>query len=218
MPDPKRKIYEFAGDGLTVRWDLKRCIHAEECVHRLPKVFDPQKRPWIEAGLATAEEVRDTVMSCPTGALHYEPTDGGRAEPTPQSNRIAVGPDGPLYISGDLSIGLPSGHTTHDNRVALCRCGDSKNKPFCDNTHLDTGFSDDGHLGESKLGTPEIEGSGIAISLAADGPLILSGEMTADGPGSEPQTGTRAALCRCGASQNKPYCDGAHRTIGFSSA
>lgn len=215
MTDSK-KILHYEGEQLTVHYDVKRCIHAAECVRALPSVFDPDRRPWVDPDRAEAQAVREAVVGCPTGALHYDNRSEDPSEAIPSDNSITVGPDGPLYLKGDLSIEIPGGGA-RETRAALCRCGDSQNKPYCDNTHLERAFSHDGSLGESKLSSPDVEGSRLRISLVANGPLIVSGPMTVAGPGSQDHAGTRAALCRCGASENKPYCDGSHNAIGFRS-
>ena len=215
-PDPKSKIYEFQGAELMVKWDLRRCIHAAACVSGLPAVFDAEKRPWVEPDNASVQEVVDVVMKCPSGALHAEPSGAGPAEPKLEANTVGVAPDGPLYVAGDITINLASGTEIRENRIALCRCGGSANKPLCDGTHATNEFSDSGTLGESKMGDGEVEGTDLSISPAPNGPLIASGPLTVSGPDSEDQSGTRCALCRCGASSNKPYCDGSHKDIGFT--
>ena len=55
------KIYTYKSDDITVRYDLKRCIHAKECVKGLRKVFDPNKRPWIQPDEASAEQIANVV-------------------------------------------------------------------------------------------------------------------------------------------------------------
>ena len=102
-------------------------------------------------------------------------------------------------------------------RAALCRCGASKNKPFCDNSHAEIGFEDAGAVGEPG---PGLAGQGGALSVRAmpDGPLKLQGNCTIKaGSGRVAWEGTGVALCRCGASANKPFCDGSHRAAGFKS-
>ena len=100
-------------------------------------------------------------------------------------------------------------------RAALCRCGDSANKPFCDNTHEKTAFRDRGALGDSGLGCPS-PGGPLEIRRAPNGPLLVSGNLViVSSSGREGWHGTKTALCRCGASQNKPFCDGAHAQAGF---
>ena len=110
----------YRGSELTVEYDARRCIHAAECVHGLPGVFDPKRRPWIDPDGGQAAAVRAVVSRCPTGAL------------------VA---DGPLYVRGNVAVEDAEGRSvTRDVRMALCRCGASKNKPFCDNSHVDIGF------------------------------------------------------------------------------
>jgi uncharacterized Fe-S cluster protein YjdI len=136
-------IREYAGDGVIIRYDVKRCLHAKECVHGLSSVFDPQSRPWIKPNGATVDEVAQIVVRCPTGALHFERKDGGASEIVPAENVIRVLPNGPLYVRGDIQITAPDGSLIlHDTRVALCRCGTSKNKPFCDGSHSKADFRD----------------------------------------------------------------------------
>lgn len=216
MADGKRTIYEFAGEVVTVYWNARRCIHAEECIHGLPTVFDPQRRPWIEPDRGSAEEVKSAVLACPTGALHFGSADG-RDEPAAAVNTVRIEPNGPLHLAGRLTIELSGGETLEENRAALCRCGDSANKPFCDNKHLEKEFEDDGTLGESQLADASTDRSDLHIDLAANGPLLLAGPLSVSGSDSPEQSGTRGAFCRCGASNNKPYCDGSHTAIGFTS-
>ena len=215
MPDPKSKIYRFESEQMTVTWDLKRCMHAEECVHRLPSVFDRHRRPWVDPSQATVGEVTEAVSSCPSGALRIESEGGSLGAPIAAANTIEVSSDGPLFISGEIVLTLPSGATVEDDRMALCRCGDSKNMPYCDASHVEAGFTDPGALGESKMGQAPADPGAVRVSPAPDGPLILSGSVTLHGADSEAQHGNGCALCRCGHSANKPYCDGTHKPRGF---
>lgn len=198
-------------------YNVRRCIHAAECVRGLPAVFDTAKRPWIQPVNASGDAVAEVVMRCPTGALHFERKDGGTAEPVPAANRIIVMADGPLHVRGDVTIKSPQGETVEtETRLALCRCGQSGNKPYCDNSHQAAGFADDGRLARSS--SEEHDPSGpLAVTPAANGPLLLSGRfelVSADGK--TIFRGERAALCRCGGSGSKPFCDGTHKSNGFS--
>jgi len=100
-------------------------------------------------------------------------------------------------------------------RAALCRCGDSKNKPFCDNTHEKEGFRDRGALGDTGPGF-ESAGGRLEIKRLPNGPLIVSGNFSiVTAAGRTGWRGTKAALCRCGKSETKPFCDGSHAPAGF---
>lgn len=209
------KVHEYRGKSILVTYDAKRCIHAAECVHGLPGVFDPKARPWVDPDGATADEVVEVVARCPTGALAYQRLDGGPDETVPAENTITIEADGPLYVQGETEVVDSEGAVvTNDVRVALCRCGASKNKPFCDGKHADAGFSDSGAIPDPRIKDGDRESGGLKISLAKNGPLILDGPVTISGS-DDRCAGGRGALCRCGASENKPFCDGAHARIGF---
>ena len=214
----KKKIYQYHGEKIEVSYDLIRCIHAAECVRGLPQVFDTNKRPWIELGQAGADELAAVIMRCPTGSLHFERTDGGVDEPIPEENTITIVPDGPLYLRGDIEIVEPEG-TFKDTRVALCRCGLSKNKPLCDNSHLKGGFQADGEMAGKKSGSEDqLTGGTLMVTPVPNGPIQIQGNFEIRDPdGRMIFRGNRARLCRCGGSRNKPFCDGTHREIAFSS-
>jgi CDGSH-type Zn-finger protein len=157
-------------------------------------------------------------MRCPTGALRFERRDDGPAEPIPRENVIAVGVDGPLYVRGDIQIKGPLGETFFEGtRVALCRCGESRNKPFCDNSHKQAGFRDEGTLGGYGLPN-DLTGDErrLSITSTVNGPLLLRGVVeirSADGEAV--YRGSKSVLCRCGHSNNKPFCDGSHAEMGW---
>lgn len=212
---------EYEGEGIVVRFEPRRCIHAEECVHGLPTVFDARRRPWVDPSRAGAEAIADVVSRCPTGALRFERSDGGPSEEPPPRNTVTVVPDGPLYAWGDLEVEVAGDRApVREIRAALCRCGASESKPFCDNSHVECGFTAAGDLdaGRGDSAASEAVEGPLHVGLDPNGPLLLDGPAelrSADGA-----TRIRvhnAALCRCGASENKPFCDGSHFSIGFES-
>ena len=214
------RIREYEGESIVVRYDVRRCIHARECVRGLPDVFDARRRPWVDAAAASADRIAETVCRCPTGALSYERADGGPAEPVPDSNTITVSENGPLYVRGDVELTLPDGEVRRETRMALCRCGKSKNKPYCDDTHYEIGFTAAASLGDCKLREEEVEEgtdpqSRLRLSFSPGRSLKVLGPVTIVGGDLEPHEGSRGSLCRCGGSENKPYCDGTHRHIEF---
>lgn len=132
------RIYE-SGD-LQVLWDSQRCVHVAECIRALPSVFNPLARPWVRIDAAGADSIVQAVERCPTGALHWLRTDGTTEAPDVPSTVVTI-PNGPLVLRGDLHIATPEGTTiARETRLALCRCGASENKPFCDNAHRRIGF------------------------------------------------------------------------------
>lgn len=204
----------YRGEDIDVTYNAKRCIHAAECVRRLSSVFDTQRRPWIQPDGAAADSVAEVVLKCPSGALHYERTDGGAAEPTPAANRVTLWTDGPLQLEGDLSILGAQVALQDETRATLCRCGASENKPFCDNTHKKNGFSAPPPA-TIKADAAEQAGK-LTVTAQANGSLQVEGHFTIfDADGNIIFSGEKTWLCRCGASSHKPFCDGTHKSLPF---
>jgi CDGSH-type Zn-finger protein/uncharacterized Fe-S cluster protein YjdI len=131
----------YENDRIRVTWEPAYCIHMAECLEGLPQVFDAWRRPWIDVDRASPDEIGQVVMRCPTGALHFTRLDGGPQEPQPVESTVQPQQDGPLFVRGKVRIVDASGYPVReDTRVALCRCGASGNKPFCDGTHGEIGF------------------------------------------------------------------------------
>ena len=132
----------YESDEIRVIWDATRCIHVAKCLHALPEVFDVNARPWVNVEGAPRDEIAAAVLTCPTGALRYEGVnDPGFVEPSEEPTTVEVRPGGPIYIRGHVKVTGPGGEViAEENRVALCRCGASQNKPFCDNSHRLIGF------------------------------------------------------------------------------
>ena len=137
-----RRVY--ANDDIEVHWEPKLCIHTQSCVNRLGQVFDAKRRPWIDVDAADPEAIAATVLTCPTGALHFRRLDGGPQEEPQQETTVEPLPKGPLLVRGRLRIVDGDGRLIReDTRLALCRCGASANKPFCDGSHRRIGFTDE---------------------------------------------------------------------------
>lgn len=206
----------YTGEHADVTYSLRRCIHAKECVTRLSTVFNLDQRPWIQVGATDGDILADTVERCPSGALHHLRKDGGTAEAVPDTNRITLWADGPIQVSGDLRITGFEVAVENETRATLCRCGASQNKPFCDNSHTTIGFKAGPASSQQANPEPIIEGGTLHIDAEARGPLRIKGNLRIlDADGTEIFAGGTVALCRCGASSNKPFCDGTHLTNGF---
>ena len=212
-----KAIFDFHGDEIDVRWDRRLCIHIGECVSSADELFELGRDPWCIPDKCSKTEVREVVERCPSGALTYS-DQSGVPESAPKENSVTIVYNGPLYVSGDLDlIGAPDDMPGVRFRAALCRCGKSANKPFCDNSHIGAGFEDYGAVGEKGEGITATGGK-LSISPLSDGPLLIKGNLTIRaGSGRIAWQGTTVALCRCGASKNKPFCDGSHGEAGFRS-
>lgn len=207
-------VERVEGEKLTVLYEGKRCIHARFCVTGAPDVFLANVQgAWIHPDAMDAERLVDIAHACPSGAIRYARRDGRPDETAPPVNLAAIREAGPYAFRGDLRIdGVSAGF-----RATLCRCGASKNKPFCDGSHHDAGFT---ATGEPPTGTSTdampVRNGPLHIDPQLNGPLKVRGNLEiVSGTGRTVARITNAFLCRCGHSQNKPFCDGSHATIGF---
>ena len=141
LPGTKGPTRSYEGDGIRVLWDATRCIHVGNCLRAEPAVFNVARRPWVDVQAAGAEAIARAVETCPTGALRYESTGGVPDERPQEPTVVEIRPNGPLFVRGAVRVVDAAGRVVADEaRVALCRCGASRNRPFCDNTHREIGF------------------------------------------------------------------------------
>lgn len=207
------KPRSYSGTDIDISFDMSRCIHSRNCFLSLPQVFDPARKPWVDPDAVPAEEVAAMIRTCPSGALQFTRKDGGAEERPAGINRVRIQENGPLELTGDLRLN-GEGHT----RLTLCRCGASKNKPFCDSAHKEAGFAATGMppASDKDSGGNEI-GAVLEIRPVPNGPLGLVGPMeVTDATGGRIARGEKLFFCRCGQSANKPFCDGSHKATGFS--
>jgi CDGSH-type Zn-finger protein/ferredoxin len=145
-PKPISRRREYSGSGITVSFDASLCIHVAECLRQMPDVFDVRARPWINLENANPDQVAEVVRACPSGALRYK-LEHGETEDDLADGRVPTvraWRNGPLRISGLVEIVNKDGETVLEGtRASLCRCGASRNKPFCDNSHMMINFESD---------------------------------------------------------------------------
>jgi uncharacterized Fe-S cluster protein YjdI len=131
-------IKRYKNDDITVVWQPAKCIHSKKCAHDLPQVFNPENRPWIQLEGTKTDKIIAQVKACPSGALSLE---GEVNADSPASTKITVTQGGPLLIEGNLSLTLANGEqASKEGTTALCRCGASANKPYCDGSHNNIDF------------------------------------------------------------------------------
>ncbi len=202
------------GKDVSVLFDGKRCIHSRVCVTQASDSFlSNVEGPWIIPDATDTEILCGVIRQCPSGALSYSRRDS-KAEPAPPVNLIAVRENGPYGIHAELVLdGKRAGF-----RATLCRCGASKNKPYCDKSHQHIGFEATGEPPSKDTPKLEVRNGALAIDPELDGPLVIAGNLeVVSGTGRAVAAVQEARLCRCGGSANKPFCDNTHRKIGFRS-
>jgi CDGSH-type Zn-finger protein/uncharacterized Fe-S cluster protein YjdI len=202
------------GQKATITFDGHRCIHARRCVMGEPAAFKANvEGPWIDANAADPEALMRVARNCPSGAIHVVRKDGGANETAPVANIVLVRENGPLAFHADLRInGQEVGF-----RATLCRCGLSRNKPYCDNSHIEGGFVATGEPAskESQLKITDLTGP-VEVQPVVNGPLMVTGRLEVEsGTGRNVERVEKTWFCRCGHSSKKPFCDGTHKKVGF---
>ena len=211
------EISTTKGKSVAITFDGKRCIHARYCVLGAPAVFLANvKGPWIKPDGDSVENVLHTIRQCPSGALTYRRNDGGPEEKAPPVNLVRMRENGPLAVHADMTL---KGKRKLQ-RATLCRCGASKNMPFCDSSHKQVKFVASGEAAPGTDLKPLLKRDGaLAIESLQDGPYSVTGNFeVVTGTGATIARMMQAILCRCGASKNKPFCDGTHASIGFKAS
>jgi len=201
------------GRELTVLYEGRRCIHSRHCVLDAPSVFKANTPgAWIYPDTVRAEALVAVAHNCPSGAIRYERHDGGPPEAAPPVNQLRIRENGPYALHAPLTVG------GHDDgfRATLCRCGQSRNKPWCDGSHVAAVFTASGEPPSGSVDPlPQRDGP-LAVTPLRNGPLQVQGNLEiCAGTGRTVSRVTEARLCRCGQSRNKPFCDLSHVGAGF---
>lgn len=209
------KVEHYRGKQIVIRFEGRKCIHSRHCVLGRPEVFEANAAgPWIHPDLATPEAIVATALACPSGAITFERLDGGANESAPPVNVARVRENGPLAFHADLVV---AGERAL--RATLCRCGASNNKPYCDGSHTAAGFVATGEPATQPSEALAARSGTLTVTPTPDGPLKVDGALeVCSGTGRTVARTTKTFLCRCGASANKPFCDGTHKKIGFKAA
>jgi len=135
------KAKEYTKGKLTVVWKHEKCIHSTKCWKGLPTVFKPKERPWVNMEGAEAKQIAEQVSKCPSGALSYIMDHNTEQEEHVTETVVKIMENGPLVVQNDVKIVQADGSEISKKKpVALCRCGSSQNKPFCDGSHVNSGF------------------------------------------------------------------------------
>ncbi len=203
--------------AIAISFETKKCMHARHCVTQLPKVFlanTPGK--WLYPENSHPEELAAVIRQCPSGALQYHSkSEHLHNEEAPAVNVMRLRENGPYAFLADLEIdGVKAGC-----RATLCRCGKSKNKPYCDSTHVTEKFKASGEPDTVDATELQHRGGSLNIQRTTNGPLAITGNLElCTGTGRFVLRTESVHLCRCGHSKSKPICDSSHVAAGFIDA
>ena len=202
-------LQEYFGREITVYFNRSICSGAGACVRGLPTVFrSGDSSSWIFPDADTPEKIIERVKACPSGALAYR-TDGGDVVVEESGEeKITVVKDGPYHVEG-IALDTPNA-PTHGaaSKYALCRCGFSKNKPFCDYSHAENGWRD----GDDEAAPQAASAAPGETAEAGDGPIVADNEPALV----QLKGGETHAFCTCGRSEGQPFCDGSHAGTAFT--
>ena len=135
------KIKEYSNGEVTVIWEAEKCIHSTICVKGLPKVFDPDAKPWIAIDAASTDALVNQIKQCPSGALSFYMNGDHDQSSESLETKVEVLENGPLLVYGTLKVTGKDGNAETKNKTtAFCRCGASQNKPYCDGAHVKEAF------------------------------------------------------------------------------
>jgi CDGSH-type Zn-finger protein/uncharacterized Fe-S cluster protein YjdI len=211
-----------AGKEATIHFNAQKCIHSRSCVLSHPDVFVPNVvGAWIHPDAQPVDELVRIGQNCPSGAitvLRHGSGTGATADSNglPIVNTVRVRENGSLAVEAELLIG---GRPQSNPRAALCRCGQSQNKPFCDGSHGAAAFVATGEPATAAFDTMAVRNGPLNVQPLPNGPLRVVGNLeVVSGTGRTCNKLSETYLCRCGHSKNKPYCDGSHKATGFEAA
>jgi uncharacterized Fe-S cluster protein YjdI len=144
----RKIVKEYTNGEITVTWKPDECIHSTVCFKKLPKVFKPNERPWVKINEESTALIIETVDACPTDALTWRYNNENADEnKTIIQETIKIKPEiklrenGPLIVPAEINLVDENGKILKVNETKyICRCGHSKNKPFCDGSHILSGF------------------------------------------------------------------------------
>ena len=135
------KVDVYRGQQITVHDNRSICAHAGRCTDGLPATFRADKEPFIDPDADSVAKIIDIVGKCPSGALSYA-LNGQPGAEIERPSMVVVTP-GPYAVMGNVAIDQAQNAGASRERYTLCRCGGSKNKPFCDGTHWEIEFKDE---------------------------------------------------------------------------
>ncbi len=139
------KFKDYIGNEITIHYNLGICAHVGYCTKGLPEVFDGNKRPWIQPDQSTVDQIIKIIKKCPSGALSYTLNDI-HYDHYSDKEKIKLSPNGPLEVSGSIILDNDDEALVAKEHYTLCRCGHSKNKPFCNGHHWSVYYAESGKM------------------------------------------------------------------------
>ena len=129
------KVHHYEGEEITIHDNRTLCSHSEICVKQLSTVFNRNSRPWIDPLADRTEAIIELIKKCPSGALSYTLNDEHHNQ-FHNTVEFEVCKNGPYHVKGPVQLNVTDElQIPSKDHFAICRCGESKNKPYCDGNH-----------------------------------------------------------------------------------
>jgi CDGSH-type Zn-finger protein len=144
----KRKITLAGSTDIIIKRDFSICAESGFCGNRLANI---QKLAKETDDSIVRAQVMAMIERCPSGSYSYSLERGAKDIEADLPKQIAVTTEmtsegsiqGPVWVTGNIPVERADGQPMEiRNRVTLCRCGQSKNKPYCDGTHRALGLKE----------------------------------------------------------------------------
>ena len=209
VPD-QRDTYE--GSAITIYDNRGICSHAGYCTSGCPAVWRMKTEPWIDADGADVDTIIHTIEQCPSGALSYA-LDGVEHRDREREPEVHISKDGPYFIRGGVELqDVAWGDGASREHYTLCRCGGSKNKPFCDGTHWYIDFKDDERQTHGSAVEESVERE-LTWYRVGDADIVPAGRVVTVMAGTHPVAltnvdGQLGALCNHCPHQGGPLGEG----------
>ncbi len=128
-------IQEYQAEKIKVTFNRSICAGAAACVRGFPQIYKSASVDWINPDGGSVDDVINSIKACPSGALSYE-IDSHKILESYEIEKFEIIKNGPINIKGKVELkNVEWSSFANKEKFTLCRCGASKNKPFCDYSH-----------------------------------------------------------------------------------
>lgn len=135
-------IQKYVGKDITITFNRSICAGAAYCVKHTAVFSSKSSANWIHPNNDTHDKIIKTIKSCPSGALSYS-LKGTTYTDSRDKAKLSIIKNGPYQVEAITYDVKPLPTNSSTTKYTLCRCGMSKNKPYCDYAHAENNWNDE---------------------------------------------------------------------------